>query len=120
METNLQNAVVICAVGFGAVMVFLSGYALVIAALNKLNTIISERKSKVSSNSKSLETQIDEDTIAIIAAAVTASIGENVIIKKIAFVQPMSPDTAWSNMYKTTNFQSRNINIQKRREYNAK
>ena len=123
MDSNFQNALIISVVGFTAVMVFLSSYALLIAALNKLNTIIENRKErKINSNNSLLidESDVDADSIAVITAAVIASLGERVRIRKVSFLHNISPDTTWNNLSKTTNFQSHNINvIKKRRHYNG-
>lgn len=122
METNLSNAVTIAIVGFSAVMIILSIYALIIAGVNKLNIILENKKhqkesfSVTTSTAKIDNNQITDETIAIIMAAVSASMGEKVRVGKIAFLgqHNINSDTAWASMSKSSKFQAHNI-IQKRR-----
>ena len=122
MESNLQNAMTICIVGFSAVIIILSICAALISMLNKLNVMITDKKQNVT-NIKLNDEQIDEETMAVIIAAVTAFMEQKTdkkVIKKILFSNPIIPNNAWNNITKTMNFQSHNINIQQRRKYNGK
>jgi len=131
METNFQNAIIISLVGFISVVIILSVYALIIAALNKLNAIVSIKKQitkpQTSIDIESIEkSNIDDEICVLITAAVTTimnekimnektTMSEKILIRKISFLQNSSPNTVWNNIHKTTNFQLHNINIQNRR-----
>jgi Na+-transporting methylmalonyl-CoA/oxaloacetate decarboxylase gamma subunit len=126
METNIQNAIIIAIVGFTAVMIMLSVYSAIIAAVNKLNVALEVRRqnktialSASSAVNKTGTNQLDEESVAVIMAAVTASMGERVRISKISFSNPISQETAWTNLSKASKFQAHSIQ-KKRVQYEGK
>jgi flagellar biosynthesis protein FlhB len=117
METNFSNAVIIFVVGFSSVFICLSVFSIIISALNKINVIIEDSKARKLSvqshpSGRVVNSDIDEDIIPVITAAVISEFSEKIRIRKITF-SPQSTETSWSQMSKQQKFEAHNI--QKRR-----
>jgi len=120
METNLENAITIAIVGFTVVFIALIFFAAVIAGVNKLDIIVTERKkqkqTKPVSQKSGTVSQIDDDddVVPVIAAAVNATVGENVVIRKIIFAHDATTNNSWSHISRAKNIDSHNIQTSRR------
>jgi sodium pump decarboxylase gamma subunit len=114
METNLENAITIAIVGFIVVFIALIFFATVIAGVNKLDMIVTERKKQkqakpVSQKSGTVSQIDDDDVVPVIAAAVNATVDENVVIRKIIFAHDATANNSWSHISRAKNIDSHNI-----------
>jgi len=121
MESNLENAMTVALVGFTVSFITLLFFATLIKSVNKIDKAITANKKKKETakqqtaiNSCETATNEDENIIPVIAAAVTAAVGKNVVIRKINFVQGASANTSWSNTSIAKNHEMRNIQVSRR------
>ena len=121
MEATLENALTVAVVGLVTVFVTLYFFCLVIQGINKLDKIVAARKKQKQQAAVSVQSTAssadDENIVPIIAAAVNAAVGENVVIRKITFAGDTRMDTSWSHISRAKHIDSHNINIQTRMTY---
>jgi hypothetical protein len=117
METNFSNAVTIFIVGLISVFTCLSVFSIIITILNKINAVVEDSKARKQALKLSMQSQtsgtvgdsdIDEDIIPVITAAVISEFSEKVRIRKIA-LSPQATETSWSQMSKQQKFEAHNI-----------
>ncbi len=117
METSLENAIIISIVGFSVVLICLIFFAMMISAINKLDNILKNRKSKKTDISKEevastivIQEDFDKDVVPVIIAAVYSMFSEKIIIKKINFLNKRSSeDTDWARLSRASAVSTHNI-----------
>jgi len=105
MEAILENAVNISIMIIAGVII-----TLISLKKNKKETTATAPKNDISTS----PTNEDENIIPIIAAAVTATLGEKVVVRKIYFVRDATANTSWGNISRAKNLESHNIQASRR------
>jgi len=118
METTLENALTVSFVGFTVSLATLLFFAAIIATINKVDKKIeATKKKKIKEEPQSSSTTVnneDENLIPIITAAVTATVGKKIVIRKINFMQDANANSSWRSISRSQNHEIRNIQVSRR------